>query len=977
MISIRRVWPYIAIVAAALAAMGGLLSDGTPLGYRHDWNIPFFSAALRSMWHGTDGFTVWNAQQFGTAPFYPTLAPFQGLISGLAFIGLSAGIIERLIIFAALILAGSGMMALVRSQGIRPFAAVLAGIAYLSSPFVFTELGKGILQDPLSYACLPWVAWLFIRGTVCATPRRSYLYAAGVLWAISSFQVQYIAFNGIILLVLAIANRSFGAFILTALVALLSDAYFLVPAAPVFHEISTSVGEVSAKSFVNLWSPSVFEVIRSTGCNCTFPEQAVYARGVNSLWVFGGFAFFLAAVSGLILHRNRVGRSLIVLLAISIVLAGGTSVLGPAYLWLLSHVPAGYAFRESFKFTALVSFCTAFGIGAFVTWISEHMKGTRTLGLAAACFAALLVVVNGIPFFADGLETQIQRVHIPPEAQKAYDYLARQPGDSRAAYLPMLVPMQPEGSTFPGIDPIISWPARLSFGNYLSTPFSKALASAIYHGDPAQCLALLRWGGVQYVDDRLWLTEHFAQNTDAHNVDGDTATFDAPGLPLTMQALHLRPVQNFSKAGQERLYEIQPRETAVNRSNTAPIIATGDLTDAAVLGELSSSVVYAAQTSDSTSAVDAYRSINRIVLTDNEQQQIPMSLVPRKFMFRPGRYATSTNANAGWGNFDDWNTWWWYRNEYADSLADVALAGPSTHDSLIVPLPAGVEKRRLLIRVYQGPNNGSLGLALDGKPLTVLRTFDPQANRFRWINVGTIAPMSRGVNLQITNLSGENAIAEIAAVPVTAYKQAQSEAAGILRRGTVAYALTPRSGADVKVAAAGLYRVNIMRESPKSATDQMCITINGKQIDVHNGENLPVAANSAVRVGQWGDAALAVTLTPPAFDRAKAKTAQLSKIGPERYRAELDGPSLVLLNTNYSNNWIASRARVHLTVNGFANGWIVDSDGPITVSYRLQTLATVGRIISCLTVLLGILLLLTIPIREARYATREHLYPIV
>lgn len=954
---LRRALPFIVIAVGAAIATGGLLSDGRPLGFRHDWNIPFFPQALQSMWNGTDGLTVWNEQQFGTPPFYPTLAPFQSIISLMSWLGIQAGAVDRVLIVGALLIAGWGFYAFARVQNFDRIACTVAGIAYLSTPFIFTELCKGVLQGPISYACMPWVAYLFIRGSQNPGRRIEFCYAAGFLWAVSSFQVQYIAFNGVVLLALAISHKRLLSFAWTVIAAAVTDAYFIVPAIPVFGDLAQGVKEVSSESFVALWSPNLLETLRLTGCNCTFPERAASARGLLPVWQALGYLFF--ALSGIGFVRNRVATARIfsVVFLVAVLLATGTSLLGDGYLWIIGHVPAGAAFRESFKFTAIVAFAEALGIAAALDYafraLASHASWLR-IGVLAGC--GVVVVGNGLPFFADGLETQIQRVAVPSSAARAFSFLRNRRGESRVAYLPMLVPMRPLGSAYPGIDPIISWPPRRSFGNYLSTPFSKAVASSLYHGDPSQARALLRWAGVRYIDERYWLKDEFALNTDAHNVTFDAETFNGNGLSPT--ALGLRsPIKDY---GSERVYDLGKQNVNGVYPNRSLVVATGDLSDAGLLSHAAPLVAFASQFAETANVAGAYDSIRGVVLVNGHREDIVMSFIGRQYLISPGRFAESVNANQGWGNFDDWNTWWWYRNEYIDNLGDTALAGPLAAGQLSFPLPASSGRMKLLIKAYVGPHNGSFGVTKNGKQFAVVHTLSRLGSGFRWFDLGWLQIGDRPATLGLRNKLGETAVASVAVVPAAELVAANAAASRVLANHLVGYALTRGSQiGGVRIARAGSYHLLAIPSEGAIAKGTRYPTLQmGSRRFVSSGASVVnIPAGTVVKSDELGAGWDGLLILPVQFNADRAQANPLDENSRARYKTSAPYGSVVVLGTNYSPNWTISGNSVHLIINGFANGWIVKSAGPVEIRYKPEAFARVGRAVSAIALLAGLLIL--------------------
>lgn len=948
-------WPLFALLIASLVGLGGLLFDSGALGYRHDWNIPFFPAAVQGMWNGTDGFTIWNQQQFGAPPFYPTLAPFQALVSALSFLGLSTGYIERTLIFAALALAGLGFYNLLRYIGINKAAATLGAIGYLGSSFMFTEISKGILQDPLSYAALPWVSFLFFRGA--RTKRFVWFWAAGVLWGITSFQVQYLVYNAIILGALTFELKALKGYVLSILALLLTDAYFLAPMLPQLVHLDAAVSEVSTAGFVHLWSPSVFSVIRLTGCNCTFPEQAVSARGVTMLWIFGGSLFALFSTAGLLLNLRR-ARAYSLVFGLGLLLACGTSLLGPTYLWLIAHLPGGFALRESFKATALVAFGECAGFAMVVDYVSNRKQLQRAVVFA---LSAAVVAVATLPFISDGLETQVQRVIVPSNAGAAFAFLAAQKGPGRMMYLPMLVPMLPKGARFPGIDPTISWPARPSFGNYLSTSYAKSIASCVYQDLPVECGGLLAGGGVRFIEQRHWLSEEYASYTDAINVPAAATALSAPSLPPGLRDLNPKLIRRFGTT--EDVYEFTKYDTdrAVHLSDSA--ISTGDLSAIGVLRMLSPLVFYSSQIPSSSAPRELYRKVRRLIVVNGEKDQIPISLIDRQWVASPGRYVSQIDANAGWANLADWNTWWWYRDEYQQSLTDVALAAPGAMRATIdIPLAKPPGKRaELILYVARGMHNGKLGIRLNHHVLSPIKTrLDNGRSRFQWVDLGTFTVPARPV-LRIENLEGENAVGAVAFVPLGALSAARNLSAQFLADHDLAYVFNEvRSSENITIDRDGIYLLKtVKKRRHESTSDAPSLLIDGRAVAVADGSKIHLKRRQNVVFRGWQKTFESVILSsfPPSGE--SPPLANVLRSAPYRYSFDEQVSTAIELDNNYSPHWRGSGNAIHAIGNGFANVFVFAdvTPGRRQIYYDLQLIAELGA--ACSLAAVVVLMLLT------------------
>lgn len=94
----------------------------------------------------------------------------------------------------------------------------------------------------------------------------------------------------------------------------------------------------------------------------------------------------------------------------------------------------------------------------------------------------------------------------------------------------------------------------------------------------------------------------------------------------------------------------------------------------------------------------------------------------------------------------------------------------------------------------------------------------------------------------------------------------------------------------------------------------------------------------------------------------RGKRVEFQKISPVKYKVKAEGGTILVFAENYNKNWILeprdktlAAAPIHFSVNGYANGWYIPSDGrgekDYIIYYWPQKLYVVGAVIS-LTALL-------------------------
>ena len=974
----KRYWPALLLVALALAEMGRLLFGHTIFAYRHDWNIPLFHDALIAMWHETDGFTIWNREQLGTPPFYPTLAPYLMLISALATLNLDAGSIERLILLGTLLLAGFGMRMLLRQLSFTAMPQLAGAMFFMVTPYLFNQICTGVLADSLSYAMLPWAAALFTRSLKTWKQSGSKLPSDGLIWAaaagavcaISSFHPVYLVLNLIIFAILAIAFDSYGSLFVALLAIVLSDAYLLLPLIPTAALQSNEILANAQRRVVYDLSPSFWEAIRLTGFKGYFAEAALGARTLR-IWPAAGFLVAAGAAWALLRSRTRFGLTIGGAMLVLAVVASGTTLLGEAYYFVVSHLPVGPAFRESYRFTAVTAVLEAIGVAALFAWASALHNNRLRLALQISAFGAIAAVAG--PFLLHGLASQIPTIVPPPIAQTAYVRLLREPGSSRMLYLPLLLPVSGGQREFLGIDPMIAWPPRASFGNYLPWPSLTAVASDLYHGDSDNLGAMLHALNVQYVDRRFWLSERFGETAGSDGVGWDINKFTDDSAeknlrPFFKSALLRSPKEKIWSLN----YASHDRAIGLDRLS----FVSGSFAHAGLLESRRIVPSYLAQLADDALVPRMIARFPSVSLTvfDGAYFEVYRALTPPQYLIQPGLLAPEINANLGWASLNgSWSSWWWYRDRYAQSLENIALSGPASRKTLRVPvraLPGGPVS--IWIKAFGGPENGTLRVRAGALDSMVRMHAGVARSDASWFFVGTApAPFSQ---LQITSVSGENAIAEIATLPKDVEAAVRQRAVALMSQAAVRNVLTlPGVTSDIGLFSEGDYTIGVTLRRPShwNVRQEVRWDRHLYAIDIPAGRTfgeLPVRLTQGTHRAAFvpADKAVSAVWIEPALPALSTSGSLLVPAGSYGYAGRADGFSLVELDTNFSGGWQLDGAVEHFPIEGFANGWAIAAAQPLAITYRPLILAYAGRLLSAITLLLvlaGVALLCLAPTR--------------
>jgi len=951
-----------AVILVAALQLGTLLFGDTTFAYRHDWNIPFFHNALVSMWHETDGLTAWNREQLGSPPFYPTLAPYLGSISALATVGLSTAAIERILLLCTFVVSGLGMYWLLGDFELRRAARCLGAFFFMATPYLFNQVCTGVLADTLAYAAMPVVAAAFLHAARCKDSGRALLLfaTAGCAWAIASFHPVYFVLDGLVVVALAVGTKAYRGFAIACFAALLSDAYFILPLFSTAAAMGRDLLVLAPKRVVFDLSPPLSDVLRLTGFNGFFAERSVGTHHASIPWTIGGYAVCILSFGGLLLRGTRLTRTLAVALVIAMLLATGTTIFGEAYYWIVSHLPGGAAFRESYRFTAPAALFQSIGLAVSVAVAQQWLTRSLARGYTLAAFA--VAALASLPFWLGGLAQEFPQTRVPSVAAANYDRLQREPHESRMLYLPLLLPISAGDSDFVGVDPMISWPPRPSFGNYLLFPIARAFASALYNGNEDNLSTLSRWLNLEYVDRRYWLKGRFAQYSGAHAIPGG---FTDDVAVRSLVGIGARPSGGTQL---DRVWSLPFEDQNRVRPLSRLVLTTGSLANAAVLGAGDNAVAFFDQLPDAYRFADDIGKIANPQLTvlNGNYVDVIEALVPPKYHVQPGSFSPEIDANAGWASMSgSWSSWWWYRDRYAQSLQDLALSGPQSHKELVVTfdrMPLG--PARLLVRAFSGPMNGRLLVRAQSRSIPVVTKSGVESRDAQWYDLGSIEVATPSVRVTVSNVSGENAVADVVVVPFDEYGGAEKKAAQLFYSARLTSVLTyPGAQIPVTILHAGEYTVSARLPQPASRDVSEGFFLNNVSTPVmvrrgsDRGErSLRLRPGTYTAIYVPDEPGVTMSVGPSLAAHAASGTTAVRKISDYDYEADVTAPGVVELATNFAPGWkISAPDAIHLRINGYANGWIVPRAQHVRIWYAPYSIAIAGRILSLTVIALVIL----------------------
>jgi hypothetical protein len=411
-----RVWPWV----LAVVVLAPVLAPGYVLSYDMVF-VP--DLALRSDFLGL-GSSLPRA-----VPSDAVVAVVDEVVPGM--------VLQKLVLLAALVLAGVGARRLVPTEsGVAQLAATSL---YVWNPYVAERLGIGHWPLLLAYAALPWV---FDAARRARAGERGALPAL-VLWlALAALSAAGGLMAAAVALVF-VGGRGREALHRTVLVggaALAVNAPWLV--AGLLHGRGALTDPAAVEAFAARGEGLLPLPLTLLGLGGIWNAEVVPASRDGWVPVFAlvaTFAVCLVGVRAWLRWLPRRDSRALVGLALSGLVVASVGALTPGLMeWFVSSVPGGGLLRDGSRFLALVAPLQAglFGVGAGV--LASVMR--EQVGNVALAAGAVLLPLAAMPDLAWGLAGSLRPVQFPEEYAEARDALEQQTADRRDGGAVLVLP---------------------------------------------------------------------------------------------------------------------------------------------------------------------------------------------------------------------------------------------------------------------------------------------------------------------------------------------------------------------------------------------------------------------------------------------------------------------------------------------------------------------------------------------------------
>ncbi|MCX6810985.1 MAG: hypothetical protein NTY30_04645 [Candidatus Berkelbacteria bacterium] len=413
----KRYWPYLAYFLISVIFLSPILfHKGLP--FSQDWSWPLFNPGKR-FWLQFPDFSSGYIGMFGK---YILLT-----LSGLGFVVASSSLLFKLVIFIVHFSAAVFFFFLAKKFTKSTFVAFVAGLAYAFSPYIFIRTVVGFLFSMIAYAFLPLFFSIFLESKKSIWQ----FVALGFIFSAIFSQTQAGLLLSLILIVFSVVCLFYRRFsivkdtILTFLALIMVNLPWIVYVA-VQPKVSlasgnavTTLGRIASlpHSYRLMLMSADFEF--TNNFFMILSHVKLYFFGWLFVWLVCFFAIF-----------NKKYRPLVLSLIISAVaiipfFKGPAGHFGSFYLFVYNHFPQIMVFRDTDHFEFLIAFVLVVLFTFGLDWLWQKIDISKLrLGIKfgfKALFAASAIVII-YPYMTFNYAGYTPMRQIPPSYNQLYNY---------------------------------------------------------------------------------------------------------------------------------------------------------------------------------------------------------------------------------------------------------------------------------------------------------------------------------------------------------------------------------------------------------------------------------------------------------------------------------------------------------------------------------------------------------------------------
>ena len=368
-------WPLLAFFLVSLVFLFPILiQSGFPLKY--DWFWPIFD--MKEFWKYLFGANYLEALAV-PGKYANLILGLPGIVKLSPLLGLK--------IFLVIIhtLAGYGFYLFISKRINSKAVAFVAGIAYAFSPYIFIRTIVGFNYSMIAYAVLPWFILVYLKKQ----KRLWHFLLAGFILSIIFTQIQAGILTVLILTVNLFVVLIFkGGFKKRLLDFIFMLTAFLIVNLPwmILYLVKSetvaipSGGAVTTLNFIASLPHSFRNIFMLSDHHIT--SDFFYPLAHDKLFLAGWLIVWFVAFCAIFNKKNRelVLTFIVSCLVVLPFVKGPLGVFGQFYTWFYNHFPQIAVFRETYHFEFLyaISLCVLFAFG--LDWIWQKIDSFKLAG---------------------------------------------------------------------------------------------------------------------------------------------------------------------------------------------------------------------------------------------------------------------------------------------------------------------------------------------------------------------------------------------------------------------------------------------------------------------------------------------------------------------------------------------------------------------------------------------------------------------
>ncbi len=391
---------------------------------------------------------------------------FQTLLHYLNYL-VPSQVIEKIILFLILILAGTGMHRLVqyhlqKHTGDTQWGAYFAGIFYMLNPFTYTRFMAGHYLFLLGYALLPFFVLALLRF-IEKPGLKSSIKLLGWALGISVISIHTVGFMAL-LAIMAFAvtilklrkhGKSLRKFLkyglMSVVIFMVASSYWLIPFA---------TGQSSNGRLLSNFDQRHAEFFKTVGdAHVGLPgnvlglygfwgdDKGIYALPKAQIPWWPILLIMLLVLAGVGARSSwRKDRHMTVVIAASgvlaLVMALGIAFgpVAPLNRWLTNYIPLFSGYREPQKFVALLALAEAYfcgiGLSRLIELIRTRKPKLENWKLQLVCAFCLLLPFIYTPTMLWGFNRQLKAVDYPRDWYALNERLNQDRDNFKVLFLP-------------------------------------------------------------------------------------------------------------------------------------------------------------------------------------------------------------------------------------------------------------------------------------------------------------------------------------------------------------------------------------------------------------------------------------------------------------------------------------------------------------------------------------------------------------